>query len=457
MKRVVALCLSLILLILSAGCAEQQGKEKEENLPEKSAEEIKPKAKNEEKPGEIGWAKDVPPVTFKPDWEVETSAKEFLLELTAPKYQGRLTGSAGNRAAADYIEEQFVNFHLQKLPELESYRQSFYDDVFETLPGEAWLVSENGEETALQLGKDWAFRASFVEVDKTLPLSSNLSDCEADKAFLDGNVTKQDYPRKYIEVVSGDVSRNMDHVNFKNSASHIMLTPEIYEQLKQQNMKLHLKLPANAKQGTAENVVGCLPGKDRSKVVVIHANFNGSGQCGTVMPSAYNNASGTAVLLQTAAWLSKAEDLPCDVIFAATNGEMKGAEALSSLLQKKENSLQQIFAVNLKALGWKEEPLTVYGVGKSNSSAKELAGGLQIQYKEDCVGEQICFSGDVMFSVSLFQEACITKKNIWEVLGTTNDTAENLDSDALNQTAKDLCSWIIERGGNRIVQYPLFW
>lgn len=457
MKRIVALSLSL-LLILSVGCTEEQKVKKEENLPEKSAEEIKPKSKKEEKNGEIGWAKDVPTVTFKPNWEVETSAQEFLLELTAPKYQGRLTGSAGNQAAADYIEQQFVNFHLQKLPELESYRQSFYDDVFENLPGEAWIVSENGEERALQLGKDWVFRASFVEVDKTLPLSSNLSDCKADKAFLDGNVTKQDYPRNYIEVVSGDITEGKPYFNQGNAASTITVTPQIYEQLKQKNVKLHLKLPANAKEGTAENVVGCFPGKNKNRAVVLGAHFDGSGQCGTAFrPSAYDNASGMATILQAASWLSKAEDLPCDVIVAAFNGEesgLKGSETLAKYLIKE---YEEILMVNIDCIGWKDDAVTIYGEGGEISLRNELAGGIGVSCKNKTyVGDNMSFLEQKIPTVTVSDEHFDEQKKE-RCIHTIYDTVENLDTTKMDQTAKNLCSWIIERGGNRIVRYPLYW
>mgnify|MGYP005794597697 CR=1 FL=1 len=198
MKRILALCLSLLLL---SGCmaaqtltpqsqqseeTRQNEEQTEEKTQQETSEETVSSEDEEKQPDQpveeeapLTWVTDLPEVSFVPDWTVESSSEEFLMELSDPKYQGRVAGSTGNRTAADYIEEQFVRLGLQQLPELESYRQSFYCPVFEVMPGEAWIVSADGTQTPLTLGKDWVFRASYEEVDLTLPLSENISDCEA--------------------------------------------------------------------------------------------------------------------------------------------------------------------------------------------------------------------------------------------------------------------------------------
>ena len=159
MKRILALCLSLLFL---SGCTAAQTPKQQSQQPEETQqneEQTKEETSEETVPSEdeenqsdqpvaeetpLTWVTDLPKVSFVPDWTVESSSEEFLLELSAPKYQGRVVGSAGNRAAADYIEEQFVRLGLQQLPDLESYRQSFYSPVFEVMPGEAWIVSADG-------------------------------------------------------------------------------------------------------------------------------------------------------------------------------------------------------------------------------------------------------------------------------------------------------------------------
>lgn len=477
MKRILALCLSLLLL---SGCTaaqtpkqqsqqpettQQNEEQTEEQTSEKMQQETSEEtvsSEDEEKQSEqseaeeapLIWVTDLPKVSFVPDWTVEISSEEFLLELSDPKYQGRVAGSAGNRAAADYIKEQFVRLGLQQLPELGSYRQSFYSPVFEVMPGEAWIMSADGTQTPLTLGKDWVFRASYEEVDLTLPLSENISDCEADRAFLDAKVTQQDIPRQYIDVISGDVAKGIAYFNPKDYASRIMVTEEIYAKLKQDGAKLHLKLPAAAQWGEADNVVGFFPGEDSTKAVVLGAHFDGVGQCGSVMPGAYDNASGVATLIQTAAWLSKADSLPCNVIVVAFNTEeidLNGSKSFANVLA---DQYEQMLMINIDCVGWKGEPSAVFGGMEEATLRNELAGGMGIPFKNEIyTGDQISFREREIPAVTISQEGWNKK----ECIHSTRDTAENLDPEQMDKLAKDLSAWVIERGSDAQERYPIFW
>ena len=473
MKRILVLCLSLLLLSRCMAAQppkqqsqqlketqqnEEQASEKmqqetlEETVPSEDKEKQSDQPMAEEAP--LTWVTDLPKVSFVPDWTVESSSEEFLLELRDPKYQGRVAGSAGNRAAADYIEEQFVRLGLQQLPELESYRQSFYSSVFEVMPGEAWIMSADGTQTPLALGKDWVFRASYEAVDLTLPLSENISDCEAGRAFLDANVTQQDTPRQHIDVISGDIAKGIAYFNPKDYASRIMVTEEVYAKLKQDGTKLRLKLPAAAQRGEADNVVGFFLGEDSTKAVVLGAHFDGVGQCGSVMPGAYDNASGVATLIQTVAWLSKADSLPCNVIVAAFNAEEIGFNGSRSFVNALADQYEQILMINIDCVGWKGEPSAVFGAMENSNLRNELAGGLGIPFKNEVyTGDQISFQERGIPAVTISQGDWNKK----ECLHTTRDTTENLDTEQMDELAKDLSAWVIERGSDAQERYPIFW
>lgn len=473
MKRILVLCLSLLLLSRCMAAQppkqqsqqlketqqnEEQASEKmqqetlEETVPSEDKEKQSDQPMAEEAP--LTWVTDLPKVSFVPDWTVESSSEEFLLELSDPKYQGRVAGSAGNRAAADYIEEQFVRLGLQQLPELESYRQSFYSSVFEVMPGEAWIMSADGTQTPLALGKDWVFRASYEAVDLTLPLSENISDCEAGRAFLDANVTQQDTPRQHIDVISGDIAKGIAYFNPKDYTSRIMVTEEVYAKLKQDGTKLRLKLPAAAQRGEADNVVGFFLGEDSTKAVVLGAHFDGVGQCGSVMPGAYDNASGVATLIQTVAWLSKADSLPCNVIVAAFNAEEIGFNGSRSFVNALADQYEQILMINIDCVGWKGEPSAVFGAMENSNLRNELAGGLGIPFKNEVyTGDQISFQERGIPAVTISQGDWNKK----ECLHTTRDTTENLDTEQMDELAKDLSAWVIERGSDAQERYPIFW
>ena len=460
MKRTLALCLSLLLL---SGCAAAQTP-KQQSPPdtaqqqtapakEESSEQTQPDEPAAEEPS-LTWVTDLPKVSFVPDWTVETSSETFLLELSDPKYQGRVVGSEGNRAAADYIEEQLVQLGLQPLPNLQGYRHPFYSPVFEVKEGEAAIVSADGTQTALVLGQDWVFRASYEAVDLTLPLSEETADCEAGRAFLDANVTDQDSPRQYIDLICGDVADGMPYFNPKDSASRILVTEQIYTKLKQDGAKLHLKLPAAAQWGLADNVAGLLPGEEHTKAVVLGAHFDGVGQCGSVMPGAYDNASGVATLLQIASWLAGADALPCDVIITTFNAEeigMNGSQAFSKLLA---DQYEQMIMINLDSLGCKGAPLTVFGGPEQATLRNELAAGLSLPFLSEVYpGDQVSFQQNGVPAVTISQDSWDTAAPIH----TTRDTAENLDPQALDALAKNLSAWVIESGSDVQQRYPVYW
>lgn len=459
MKRFTAFWLCLLLALSMTACS---GKPPAIQLPDE------PEPPAEQQPEQMGKREYIPlrdaqhvdPVLFEPDWTVDTTSLSFLQELTNPKYQGRSTGSTGNRKAADWIESQYIQWGIQPLPDLEGYRHSYPDQIFEIMPGYAAIVAADGTEQALEMGVDWIFEPSFAEIDMTLPLSADLADCEAGKAFLDGDQTEQDYPCKYIQISSGNVAEGREYENPKYSASRITVTPAVYQSLTAPGVKLHLQLPAAASDGMADNVVGYLPGADSTHAVLISAHFDGSGQCGKLLSSAYDNGSGIAAMLQTASWLSKSESLPCDVIFAAFNGEENGKDGSRSFSSWIQSQYEQILVVNIDCVGWKGEPTAIYAEDEAIAFANELAGGLEIQYKQEFYsGDQSNFKSKNMAAVTVTQEICIENDAVRAAMHSTNDVIDNLDPAAIDALAKDICAWVVERGGNTVAGtvYRVIW
>ena len=197
------------------------------------------------------------------------------------------------------------------------------------------------------------------------------------------------------------------------------------------------------KTKAVDNIIGYLPGKDHTKAVVLGAGFGNPN---------------LATLLQTAKWLAKSSELPCDVIFAAfytEDNSKKGSAALAAYIEKQ---YVQIRMVNLKCTGWKGQPLIVYGAGSEADLRKSLAGGLGIPYAErDVRGDEAAFREEKMSSVSLFQDASVSDPKASAVLNTTDDIPENLDFAMLDDIAKKLAAWVIERGDEPLESYVVYW
>ena len=461
MKKALCFLLGFSLVFCLTACQkETPAPEKpvsEEKLPD-AVTESDPAKEQAVRPG-LFWEMGIAPVEYEIDWTVEGTAETCVLELTDPRYQGRAGGSEGSRAAAGWLAEQFSRVGLQKLPTLGSWKQTYQTTVTAVLPGEAFLVSPDGQETELKLGEDWVFRASPDAVDLTAPLSTDYALYSDGKAIWDAEADPKNASRKLC-LITGDVSRGMPYTNANGTPSRILVTEAVYEQLKKDGYQIHLQLPdAVDEEGSAENVVGFLPGKDHTKAVVLGANFDGPGQCGPLlMPGAYNNASGVAALVQTAAWLAQAEELPCDVIFAAFNTEDNRQNGFVALSDHIEEQYTQIRMVNLKCIGWRGQPITVYGVNSEAALRGSLAGGLGLQYADrDIASGGGAFDKETMSSVTLFQDACLSDPNITSTLNTIYDTADNLDFDMLDDIAKRLAAWVIERGDEPLTSYVVYW
>lgn len=455
MKKFLCLLLALALIVMAA-C------QKEENSPvEKLPEESTNSQKVEETKSkdELFWTTGIEPVQYKIEGTVEETTETYVRELTDEKYQGRAGGSEGNRLAADWLAEQFERIGLLKLPTLDGWKQNYPTAATAVLPGEAVLVAPDGSKTKLILGEDWMFRASPETVNVIVALTTDEARYKEGNAIWDTYEVPKGANKKLCLTV-GEMDNGISYVNPTGNPSRILVTETVYQQLKQEGWKLHLNLPdAIDEDGNADNVIGYLPGKDSTKAVVIGANFDGPGQCGPLLlPGAYNNVSGVATMIQTAEWLVQVEELPCDVIFAAFNTEDNQQNGSAVLAEHIEEQYEQIRMIDLKCIGWKGQPIHVFGDNSEAALRNSLAGGLEMQYADYSIGsDEQAFLGDNMSAVLIFQEACLKDEKASSVVNTTRDTADNLDFTVLDDTAKHLAEWVVERGDEPIKSYVVYW
>ena len=461
MKKIWCLLLAFSLAFSMTACSQDTSQQQPPPAAQTPAEETKDSPKkysSAQTQAELLWTTGIDLVQPL-SGTVEGSTETYVRELTDPKYQGRSGGSEGNRAAADYIAAEFERLGLQQLPGLGGWKQSYPTSITAVLPGEAWLVDPDGSEAPLELGVDWAFRASPEPVDATLTLSTDDALCDEGKGIWDAKLDLKGTSRR-LSLTSGDVANGTNYTNATGTPSRILVSEEVYAQLNQPGYQIRLRLPdAVDELGTAENAVAYLPGRDSTKAVLLGANFDGAGQCGALlMAGAYNNASGVATMLQTAAWLAGADELPCDVIFAAFNTEDNRENGSTALANELEGRYEQLRMLNLKCLGWQGHPLTVYGTSANANLRNSLAGGLGLQYADRDLGaDEKAFYGEKMSAVVLFQDACLSDPEANAVLNSTRDTAENLDFSLLDTTAQQLAAWVIERGDEPLNSHVVYW
>jgi hypothetical protein len=134
-------------------------------------------------------------------------------------------------------------------------------------------------------------------------------------------------------------------------------------------------------RGTAQNVLARLPGRDRTRTLVIGAHFDhlGRGGAGSLAPKeqgqihngADDNASGTATVLELARCLASGPQRACDLVFALWSGEELGLLGSEHWARSPTFPLADVRAnLNLDMVGRANAgKLSVLGAG----SAKEFS------------------------------------------------------------------------------------
>ncbi|MBL8863431.1 MAG: M28 family peptidase [Planctomycetes bacterium] len=136
--------------------------------------------------------------------------------------------------------------------------------------------------------------------------------------------------------------------------------------------------------GPATNVLGLVPGVDRSRVVVIGGHYDhlGWGGTGSLAPGvravhngADDNASGTAVVLEVARRLAAGPPPPCDVLVALWSGEELGLLGSEHWAAHPTVPLERVVAkINLDMVGRAESgKLQVLGAGSASEFPNWLA------------------------------------------------------------------------------------
>ena len=141
MKKIWCLMLAVSLVFSMTACQQEEmvQKETEQETPAEIQENTPEETKPPQQKNELLWTTGIDPVQ-EISGTVEGTTETYVRELTDPKYQGRIGGSEGNRAAADYLAKEFERIGLQQLPELGSWKQSYQTNVVPSFPEKRGLL-----------------------------------------------------------------------------------------------------------------------------------------------------------------------------------------------------------------------------------------------------------------------------------------------------------------------------
>lgn len=401
----------------------------------------------------------IPPSPSPEQAEITYSAEEILAALTAENMQGRVVGSEGNRAAAEYIENVFESLGL--LPAFESgYIAEYAEETVDTsVQPKVTLIAADGTETELVYGEDFLASPALENIDIQAPISRNSAEC-ADGEFIFFAQSSADMVQFTKEnqgrvAIYNSFNHDLTYLHRINNGYGLqigLINGKAYSKLREAE-QVHVQANKNGEpNGTARNVGAYIAGSGNGEAIVVMAHFDGSGIAGQMLyPSAYDNASGVTAMLRAAVLCAQSGISPKqDIIFAAVNGEesgMDGARALNDYISEK---YEKVNCINIDCVGHSGRDFTDVYMDSETSGANPLANAF-IEFAPNINAQERCevYSGD---NRVMHATLCVTLADLIDAaeedVHSPRDKAEFVDAERLEATAETVAGFIAAMDGN---------
>lgn len=268
-----------------------------------------------------------------------------LAYLTSDTCAGRLPGTAGNEAAADYLETAFAEAGLEPLEGQAALALPYTQDTFDPAACGQQLTVEypDGRGATFAAGVDfYPYWGNVTDFQGTL-----TDDPAQPGILLAGQKTDVNVP----QIVSEASLFQTAGTTYTGLPLH--LPAAVFDQL-EPGAAITLTEAALHEDATIENLAGVLPGQDRSRAWVICAHFDHVGSFGeTVYAGALDNASGVVTMLELLRQMAADEQPPVDLVFCALNGEDMGLLGSQALVEQDVLGVyDQYNVINLDTVGW---------------------------------------------------------------------------------------------------------
>lgn len=367
----------------------------------------------------------------------ETGVEADLSALTGADCGGRLAGTAGNQAAADYIAGQFQALGLQPLDGLEDYFQPYEQEIFDPYQQTQCLTAHfaDGSTREYRSGVDFYPLAVQGELDLEGELRPAAEEDVLEILGPDGAVVGQ---------VIRTLGATATLYPTEAMGTSIRVPGGLFDELSGCT-SVEVQGALEIRESTLSNVIGVYPGKSRDAAILVTAHFDHVGGYGDVVyPGAMDNASGVAVLLQTARALTEGKiETPCDVVFCAFNGEDMGLKGSAAFCEE-ELPYRAVNGVNLDTLGAKgAEALEVSDTDDAMSKQMVEAltrAGLSGTVVEVGNSDHAALLRSQIPAISLGEAV----EHYEGIIHTPADTVDNLDPERLEQIAEGVVSYLTE-------------
>lgn len=354
--------------------------------------------------------------------------KDEVTYLSDDKLEGRLTGSAGEKLAYQYLENKFGEIGLKPLGDSGTFLQSFtIDEGKEILPASHFMI--NNEELRVStdffpflFGADGSVQAFAVPAFKEQgsPWFLDVKDI-VDRIGTNPHLDYENEIRSRAASFAGKGANAVIVYNSNFGADDLVFHPfSDLEQLNipvvfltkaaskkylddlSANLDLDLKIATGDKVKVGHNVVGYLDnGAAYTIVAGAHYDHLGYGEehnsLWTGTPAIHNgaddNASGTALVTELARMLTNSKLKKYNYLFACFSGEELGLIGSKYFVNHLPIAIDKInFMLNADMVGRLSEPghaLTIGGYGTSPSwpeLLKTKSKYFQVKYDSSGIG-----------------------------------------------------------------------
>lgn len=410
-------------------------------------------------------------------------------ELSSEKYQGRLTGTDGNRMAMEYVINEFESYGLDYVEKIGDYIQDYSqfvnfneaEMIMEIVDKEGNIITQfvpyenyrealfypecdNNDEGIVELyyvteldqlkENRENVEGKFVVIHNSLITDSNMHTLMqyADSAGAAGIAYERDnkYNDQYyvksrsipydvaingFDTENGIVSFYIDH-----AAADSLLDAYNSKQL------VHYDLNFNMLEVETGNVISYIKGETGNETIVVGAHLDhvGSNNKGEFWPGALDNASGIATMLEVSRIVSESKVTPkMNIVFIAFNGEEVGLMGSRYYVSQPVYDLETTTMINLDMVGSKREvPLSIESINKDSDELKkdfeDIAKKNDVEYDLGSGG----ISDHLNFAEKGAQAIMLINYDMTDI-HTPRDTVErNIDEDYMGDIANLILQYL---------------
>ena len=198
------------------------------------------------------------------------------------------------------------------------------------------------------------------------------------------------------------------------------------------------------------NIVGVIPGRDRTKAIVVSAHYDAIGITGGL--GALDNASGVAAMLRVADSLLRLGVQPeTDIIFCAFDGEEIGLVGSQAFVLEIKDTYQELFNINIDTIGLSGVPVLIIGdeMLKADISEVFTDSGIVLDCETMIGGSVIFGSDDTSFRNHGFAAITIAKlgNEALAIMHSEGDVLDVLDIAYIESIADVVTQFLIEGQG----------